>query len=159
MAANTLTQPPIHGHPRDRRATRLGMRALAAVVFAACAGILGLSAYLTPSPAGVGTHEQLGLPPCGFLLATGLPCPTCGYTTAFALAAHGRLWAAWRTQPAGAALVVMVAMLTLVSAYSLGTGVSLAWLGRVARAWVLVAMGILVIGAWVYKILMIQQKL
>lgn len=39
---------------------------------------------LSPSPAGHGTHMQLGLPPCGFLLITGYPCPGCGLTTCFA---------------------------------------------------------------------------
>lgn len=43
-----------------------------------------VAAFLSPDPAGHGTHTQLGLPPCGFLFATGVPCPGCGLTTSFA---------------------------------------------------------------------------
>jgi hypothetical protein len=44
-----------------------------------------LTAFLlTPNASGHGTHMQLGLPPCGFLLITGYPCPGCGLTTCFA---------------------------------------------------------------------------
>ncbi|NBO19844.1 MAG: DUF2752 domain-containing protein, partial [Proteobacteria bacterium] len=46
---------------------------------------LGLSnvRWLTPDARGLGTHEQLGLPPCGFYLWYGLPCPSCGMTTSW----------------------------------------------------------------------------
>jgi hypothetical protein len=61
---------------------------------------LGLSAvfvvacWLNPynsdgSPRTVATHQQLGLPPCTFFRTTGLPCPSCGMTTSFALLMHG----------------------------------------------------------------------
>ena len=69
--------------------------------------VLGIATRLSPDPRGVGTHEQLRalglppLPPCGFLAATGWPCPSCGYTTTFALAAHGRWIAAFVNQPMG----------------------------------------------------------
>lgn len=39
----------------------------------------------------MGTHQQLGLPPCTFLLATGLPCPSCGLTTSFSYTVRGDL--------------------------------------------------------------------
>ena len=158
MLANTLTQPQASAPPRAAASSRW-VRVPSALLFAAGAAVLAVSAYLTPSPTGLGTHEQLGLPPCGFLLATHLPCPTCGYTTAFALAAHGRLGAALRTQPAGFLLALAVTALTLVSAYTLAAGVSLARLARLLRPGVLVALGVLVLGAWVYKILIVCHRL
>jgi hypothetical protein len=62
---------------------------------------LGLSRYLQPSTRGVGTHEQLGLPPCTFLQLTGIPCPSCGLTTSFAHAAHLHFWDSIIAQPFG----------------------------------------------------------
>jgi hypothetical protein len=59
---------------------------------------------LEPSPTGLGTHMQLGLPACHFLRVTGRPCPTCGMTTAFAWFVRGRLDQAWRANPAGCLL-------------------------------------------------------
>ena len=50
----------------------------------------------------MGTHQQLGLPPCGFVeMFDGVPCPSCGYTTTFTLAAHGRPLDAFMNQPFG----------------------------------------------------------
>jgi hypothetical protein len=40
--------------------------------------LLATARWLTPDARGLGTHEQLGLPPCGFYLWYGLPCPSCG---------------------------------------------------------------------------------
>ncbi|MCA9610613.1 MAG: hypothetical protein KC619_33690, partial [Myxococcales bacterium] len=46
-----------------------------AVLFSGPLAVLVTAAMLTPSPEGHGTHTQLGLPPCGFLVYTGYPCP------------------------------------------------------------------------------------
>jgi hypothetical protein len=35
------------------------------------------------------THRQLNLPPCSFKVTMGMPCPSCGMTTSFALLMHG----------------------------------------------------------------------
>jgi Protein of unknown function (DUF2752) len=56
---------------------------------------------LRPSSRGVGTHEQLGLPPCPFLYLTGIPCPSCGLTTSFAYAARLEFVSSLITQPFG----------------------------------------------------------
>jgi hypothetical protein len=37
----------------------------------------------------MGTHQQLGLPPCSFADKTGVPCPACGMTTSFSLLIRG----------------------------------------------------------------------
>jgi hypothetical protein len=57
--------------------------------------VVGISRWLTPSATGLGTHQQLGLPACGFHAWTGLPCPGCGLTTAFAHMARGHWHAAF----------------------------------------------------------------
>jgi hypothetical protein len=40
--------------------------------------MVAVGLYLTPDPAGHGTHQQLGLPPCTIYYLTGRPCPSCG---------------------------------------------------------------------------------
>lgn len=84
-------------------------RMLAGVVAAACLGLLGVAAWLSPAEAGHGTHEQLGLPPCGWLVVTSRPCMTCGMTTAFAAAAEGNFSGAFLAQPFGFVLALVTA--------------------------------------------------
>lgn len=128
-------------------------RAAAAVVAIGCAGLLGIAAWLTPSPTGLGTHEQLHMPACGWISAVDLPCPTCGMTTAFAHAADGNLLAAFLAQPLGALLALGVAMTLLVSLYVALTGSRVARvfarLWTVRTAWIFSAM---VLTAWGFKI-------
>jgi len=129
-------------------------RVSAGVVCVATFGLLCVGALLTPSERGLGTHEQLGLPACGWYERTGVPCITCGMTTAAALAADGHLGAALRVQPAGAAMALLTAVTTLVAGYGAVRGVDLVPLARRVFRWpVFAAMLVLVIGAWVYKII------
>ena len=84
-------------------------RLIALAIAAAAASVLGVAAYLEPSPAGLGTHSQLlNLPSCGWIAAMDIPCPTCGMTTAFSHVADGNLLAAVITQPLGALLAMDV---------------------------------------------------
>lgn len=123
------------------------------LVLAVAMAPLLVAAGLDPSASGVGTHRQLGLPACGFLVTTAVPCATCGMTTAFALAARGDLATAVMTQPAGALLALAAAAAVLVSAYALVAGLSLSPLARVL--WrprpVLIVAGFAVV-SWAYKI-------
>jgi hypothetical protein len=82
---------------------------LAAVVAVIALTLLILSARLHPSPDGHGTHSQLGLPPCGWVIMFNKPCPTCGMTTSFAHLAHGQVLESLRAQPAGTVLAVATA--------------------------------------------------
>jgi hypothetical protein len=93
-----------------------------AIVFIGCAALLVRAATLTPDPQGLGTHRQMGLPSCSWIAAGDGPCPTCGMTTAFSLAAHGRLVDSFLTQPAAALLALLVAMTAWVSGYTMMTG-------------------------------------
>jgi len=88
------------------------VRVIGAGVCLSCAVLLVVAAILTPNPAGVETHRQLGLAPCGFLVVTRLPCPTCGMTTSFAHMVRGQAVRSFVAQPLGAllSLVVMAAV-------------------------------------------------
>lgn len=132
-----------------------GPRVVAATICAIATAVLVVAWWLTPDVSGMQTHRQLGLPPCGFMVTTGLPCATCGMTTAFSHAAHGQLWAAFRTQPAGAVLAMLTAAASLVSAWAAATGMSLAPLGRwLWRPTIVWSLGGLLIAAWIYKIIL-----
>jgi hypothetical protein len=52
------------------------------------------------------THRQLGLPPCSFYSATGLPCPSCGMTTSFSLLMHGDVLNSLRANAVGTLLAL-----------------------------------------------------
>ena len=89
--------------------TRVGGRLVAGSVTLAAAVLLVVAGMLRPDRSGKGTHEQIGLAPCGFPVMTGLPCPTCGMTTAFSHFAHGHVVQAARAQAFGFLLAVGVA--------------------------------------------------
>jgi uncharacterized protein DUF2752 len=71
------------------------------VLFAVPLAVLITAAFLTPAPEGHGTHMQLGLPPCGFLVFTGYPCPGCGLTTSFAHMIRLEVGGAFHANPFG----------------------------------------------------------
>ena len=97
-------------------------RVWAGAVALGCLAILFGAAWLNPSPAGIGTHEQLGLPACGFYERTGYPCPTCGMTTALAYIAHGQVFRALAVQPAGALLGLACLAGVIGGCYTAATG-------------------------------------
>ena len=76
-------------------------RLLALLIGGACGLVLYLAIILEPSETGIGTHQQLGIPACGFWVMTEHPCPMCGMTTTFALASDGALVKAILNQPFG----------------------------------------------------------
>ncbi|MFN3241721.1 MAG: DUF2752 domain-containing protein [Planctomycetota bacterium] len=59
-----------------------------------------------PDPRGHGTHEAFGMAECGWPKVYGIPCPTCGCTTAACQVVHGDLVGAFVTQPFGAAIAL-----------------------------------------------------
>jgi hypothetical protein len=124
-----------------------------AAVAVAAGTLLAVAAWLPPKPDGMGTHTELGLPPCGFLVSVGIPCPTCGMTTAFTLMVHGHPLAAVRAQPAGAALSVLTVAAAICGVWTLVQGriprLNWDWPGT---GWGLATMGLLFFGGWAWKI-------
>jgi hypothetical protein len=110
-------------------------------------GALLVGAGCLPFAAGAlaGSDGDAGvLPPCPFRAATGLPCPLCGATRAFALAVRGDgAWTAYN-----APWVVVAALAVAAGALALA-GVRLPR----ARAPVAVAAALLVVAvAWAYAL-------
>ena len=112
-----------------------------------------LGRYLTPSATGVGTHEQLGLPACPTLHLTGYPCPSCGLTTSFALAARMEFTEALQVQPFGLIIFFLAIVLIPGSVYLLARRKPVIDLIVSRRSnlimYILLA---LYLGGWAYKI-------
>jgi len=53
------------------------------------------------------THRQIGLPPCTFKVMSGLPCPSCGMTTSFALLVRGDVVNSLRANAVGTMLAAL----------------------------------------------------
>ncbi len=76
-----------------------------------------LCALLVPNPAGHGTHQDLGLPPCACAFFYHRLCPGCGLTTAFAATVHGDIGAAVHAHPFGPFLYLAWTASALACAY------------------------------------------
>jgi hypothetical protein len=112
------------GPPLSMKAIRRPVvgRLYAIGVAAGMAAMLITAGRLSPGHQHMGVHQQLGLLPCGFVTMTGLPCPTCGMTTAFAHAAHGHLLEAMRSQLAGFVLAAATLVIGLAAATAVVIG-------------------------------------
>jgi hypothetical protein len=118
------------------------------------AAVTAVALHLEPDPSGVGTHTQLGLPPCGLYDRFGIPCLSCGFTTAFAAMARLRVVEGFRASPFGAALYLAGFAAAVAG---LGAAVSgrsfFDWLARLDWTWIGAGAGALLLASWAYKIL------
>ena len=78
--------------------------------------VFAVAAWLNPYnadglPLTMATHRQMGLPPCTFFATTGLPCPSCGMTTSFALLVRGDVTNSLRANAVGTLLAVFCVLL------------------------------------------------
>ena len=101
LADSTPPAAPTRAAPVAAAARGGLVRLWGLLLAAACGAAVVVAFWLEPRAGGAGTHEQLGLPYCSFLVRTGYPCPTCGMTTSVSAAVHGRLALAWRAHPFG----------------------------------------------------------
>lgn len=156
-------QPRALPHPlgpcivRTRRHEHRSVRRRAAVILVAAASVLGVARWLNPDDPEMPMNRQLGIPACSWMTDFGIPCPTCGMTTAFAESAHGHWLRAIVSQPAGWLEFVLVCILGLVSLVELvtGTGWRINWYRlRPGRA-VIVAVSVVLL-SWAYKVLASQ---
>ena len=115
--------------------------------------VLVTAAMLTPDPAGHGTHTQLGLPPCGFLVFTGYPCPGCGLTTAFAHMIRFQVIGAWHANPFGIALFLGTAAFVPFAAAGLLRGWSVvAALDRIHAEKFAILFALLSVVSWLTRV-------
>lgn len=156
--ASPPTATPVR-HPLGPLLERVGVRSgwkvrgYALAVAAIGMTLLGTAISLRPDPKGYGTHRQLGYPPCGMMVMTGLPCPTCGMTTSFSHTVRGQWISAMAAQPAGFLLCLATGVAVLAGWFVALTGsmYNLNWF-RV-RPIPLIMFGLFfLLGSWGYKI-------
>ena len=75
--------------------------------------LLGIASWLVPDPAGLGTHQQLGLPGCTMMTVFGVRCPACGMTTSWAHTLDGDLVSGIRASLSGVMLCLASLFLML----------------------------------------------
>ncbi|MCA9250052.1 MAG: DUF2752 domain-containing protein [Phycisphaerales bacterium] len=141
---------------QDRASVRINAT-FAVVVTTA---LLAVSVLLTPDPNGFDTHSQLGLARCSWPATYGIPCPTCGMTTSFALMVRGRVIQSFTTQPLGAMLALATFGVLLLGIRALFTGRS--WRINTYRCTPLriICGGVLItLAAWGYKILITRGSM
>lgn len=86
-------------------------------------GLLGVARNLDPDSRGLGTHQQLGLPPCSMRVMFGIRCPGCGMTTSWAHFTRGHWGRSIQANLAG----FLLACLSLLVAPA---AISAAWTGK-----------------------------
>lgn len=112
---------------------------------------------IEPSASGIGTHRQMGLPPCGWMASSGMPCPSCGMTTAVSYSVRGKIVSAFVTQPAGAFFGLGVGIFGIFGIWMLITGSSFVRLHSLFYTsnivWWTIA---LLVVSWIYKIFSVK---
>lgn len=135
-----------------------GHRFLCAIIAASCLSLLALAASLDPDPSGLGTHQGLGLPPCQWVTVAGIPCVTCGMTTAFSHAVHLNPVDSFVAQPFGFLLAIATGVLFWACIHSALTASRVAptllilWQPKVI--WIV---GAFALASWAYKIWAFRQ--
>src|SRR5262249_56136867 len=118
---NDSDTPPLEVIP----VLRWWVRGSLLVVAAALIAVFAVAVWLRPydadgQPLRMETHRQLGLPSCQFYFLTGIPCPSCGMSTSFALLLHGDIGNSLRANAVGTLLAGLCLLLIpwcLASAY------------------------------------------
>ena len=137
-------------HVKSERSRRLYALCVSLVAIT----LLCLAVVITPSPDGVGTHQQLGLPTCGWILAGDLPCPTCGMTTAWSHAVRGQIHLAFIAQPLGLILAVAALALAIGGLITAITGYSFqSLLYKYSPTKIIIVVASMSILSWLFKIL------
>lgn len=115
--------------------------------------LLVVARTLQPDAAGLGTHQQLGLPPCSSLAMFGFRCPACGMTTSWAYLTRGNVWGSL-TVNAGGTMLGLVALVT--GPWLLASGIRGRWVGQPPHEFVTIGICItvtlVIITDWVLRL-------
>ncbi len=114
--------------------------------------LLMVARWLEPDPRGRGTHEQLDLPPCGFLLIFGKPCPSCGMTTSWSHVTRGQFLSSIHANAGGFLMAIAAAV---AGSVLIGSAIKGQWIVAPSVNVVLFAAITVILAAllhWVFKL-------
>lgn len=122
----------------------------------AIAGLISLAVFGSLALLGLAGHYQVDMGRwmgyCGFKQRYGLPCPTCGMTTAVLAFAQGKVWQAFYIQPAAAFLcsfiVVAASLCFLVAVFGIYFNFFDRLFAEVKIRHVIVALMVIVAAGW-----------
>jgi len=112
-SAENKTGKPSQSSPAARQA---GIRVAALLTALTPLTLLIIAGNLTPAKQGLGTHQQLGLPPCSMRYMFGIRCPACGMTTSWSYFAKGNWFASISTNAGGFLLALLCIAIIIISA-------------------------------------------
>ena len=84
--------------------------------------LLIVARFLSPSQQGLGTHQQLGLPPCSMRVMFGIRCPGCGMTTSWSHFTRGQWLQSLQSNIGGFLLAIVALIVVWLSARTLKSG-------------------------------------
>lgn len=143
----TLNQQLNRKHKFFIRATRQ-QRFLAGIIFLAIAAGFGLFA--------LAVNDKIDLSwwlrPCGFKQRFGLPCPTCGMTTALFAFVQSRIIEAFYIQPAGALLYCILVVIAFLALFTAVFGIYFEFIRRffaeVKLRYIILALIVIIAAGW-----------
>lgn len=126
----------------------LNQRMIAAIVCLSIAGFFGIFAVAGHYKVDMGSF----LGRCGFKQNTGLPCPTCGMTTAALAFAQGKILEAFYIQPAGGLLysiaVVAAVLAFIISVFGINFHFLMRFFSEVKIRYIVIALVIIILAGW-----------
>ena len=150
--------PQVEAAPRERPdLVRLGwqQRGALALLGGALFALLAVAVVLQPDRSGFGTHQQLGLPRCTFLVLFGVRCPSCGMTTSWVHLVRGELTASLVSNAGGTLLAVLA---VIVGIWAVTGAVRGQYLGGLPRRGVMVTTFLVVVAVtlaqWIWRIVL-----
>ncbi|MEM7479467.1 MAG: DUF2752 domain-containing protein [Planctomycetota bacterium] len=116
--------------------------------------LLVIARMLTPSSSGIGTHQQLGLPPCSSIMLLQMPCPACGMTTSWAYILRGQIIASFETNSGGAMLAIIGLVYVPASCYFffIGKGTRREWFSLYLAIALVAAIGCATL-QWIFRMM------
>jgi hypothetical protein len=146
VSSDTESVPPVASVPWQPYSQRLGAMVRTALILGGLmpVSLLVTAAALPPSPSGLGTHQQLGLPPCSLRQLADLRCPSCGMTTSWARMMRGQVLGAFSANTGGALLALAAA---IGGPWAIASGIRGRWVGGTPNEWLFagISLGIMAI--------------